>query len=632
MVAYIRINSKITLKRWFRICLLPIFLRRRKPLKNFFIKNSLKNKLISVFIITAIIPLLFIIVSAYYNSSQMIKDNLDELNNLNLQKTQNSLDIWMESYSDILYQVYTDDDIVALVDKINNNIDIAVSRNQLRRTLRGLFYTKEYLKSITIITDNGTVVFYDQLTASDLVTSWIDNYPLSQDELYDRISSDNQTHILSTQLAKTVASDTYYLFHIAHRVIDYKNLMKKSGVVIISIDETMLKHACTSVEEENETVDNFSFIVDQQGHLVSYTQDEQLSKQITPTGLGEEGRKQAYLKFLKEEEIVKGNDTSIYLSYDDKLKWDIVSVTDQSDIVEKLKTQQRLLITTLLLSLMIIVTMIFILTGRLTHSIEKVVEAMKRAGKGQLSVRAEVGKNFPVEIETIVVQFNHMLEKVETSVTNEKQANVKQRDAEIKALEAQINPHFLYNTLDTINWIAIDHHEYEISNAINSLAAILRYGIDRSNGIVTIRDEVEWLKQYIYLQQTRLKNTFQCDMHVEPGVLEQKIHKLLLQPFVENAIIHGFEGVGRKHQLVVEIKEQDEFILISLVDNGKGIEKKLVEDINKSIFKKTEDKNHIGMENAITRIKMYYGETAEVIVQSVLGEGTDILIKIPRKE
>ena len=117
-----------------------------------------------------------------------------------------------------------------------------------------------------------------------------------------------------------------------------------------------------------------------------------------------------------------------------------------------------------------------------------------------------------------------MMDELESSIKKEKEAYERQRNAEIAALEAQINPHFLYNTLDTINWMAIDRDEFEISNSITSLAAILRYGIDDSNAEVKIGREIEWLKQYLFLQQTRLKNAFECEINVSPEVVDWIIH------------------------------------------------------------------------------------------------------------
>ena len=161
------------------------------------------------------------------------------------------------------------------------------------------------------------------------------------------------------------------------------------------------------------------------------------------------------------------------------------------------------------------------------HSINKLVHLIKRVGKGELSARVEDDEKIPTEIRMVGNQFNVTLDKLQESMKKEKEAHESQKNAEIAALEAQINPHFLYNTLDTIYWMAIDRDEFEISNSITSLAKILRYGIDNSNGITTVKMEYEWLQQYLYLQQTRLKNTFQCEISIPPEIMKWKIHKLL---------------------------------------------------------------------------------------------------------
>ena len=159
---------------------------------------SLKSRLILAFLATSIIPVIAMNLFSYYNTSKIVTDHVKELTHANLQQKRSSLDVWMESYEDILFQIYTDDDIVAMIDNINNGEDISVNKNQLRRTLHGLFYTKDYIKCITVLTANGTMVSYDMLTGSN-TNSWIDSIGFSRDELYDTVSSDNHTRVFSTQ-------------------------------------------------------------------------------------------------------------------------------------------------------------------------------------------------------------------------------------------------------------------------------------------------------------------------------------------------------------------------------------------------------------------------------------------------
>lgn len=588
-------------------------------------RTKLQTRLILAFLITSMIPLIIVNIFLYYNTSGIVRSNVDELAAANLDQTRSGLDIWLESYQDILFQIYMNDDIVKTVEEINEGKELSINRKQLRRTLRGLFYTKEYIKSITIITQSGEIIFYDLLTGSMTKNSWLDNFGMTPKEIYDAVSMDNMTHIFSTREAYTSAQDTAYLFHLGHRIIDYKKVDKQLGVVMVSVDEQMLREAC-SVQEGGSY---FNFIVDREGRLVSYTQDALLGKKILDWTEEKKSRREAYREFLETHEGRETGNLSVYTVYDDKFDWEIVRVSDQNTVVERLKAQQRLIVVVLILSLAALTAVILLLTQSLTGSLRRLVQVMERAGMGELSARMKVDGRTPREVEVISGQFNRMLERLGDSMEKEKKAIERQKSAEIAALEAQINPHFIYNTLDTINWMAIDRDEYEISSSINALAAILRYGINQSNEIVTVRQEEEWLKQYLFLQQTRLKNSFVCEIHVDSQVKEYHIHKLLLQPFVENAILHGFEGVDRTHRLSVQIGREEDDLHIEIYDNGKGIPKQLVETMNRGEFPKCTEKNHIGMENAITRIGMYYGERAAVRIESEEDVYTRILITIP---
>jgi two-component system sensor histidine kinase YesM len=155
------------------------------------------------------------------------------------------------------------------------------------------------------------------------------------------------------------------------------------------------------------------------------------------------------------------------------------------------------------------------------------------------------------------------------------------------------------------------------------------YAIDNSNGIIEIRREVEWLKRYVSLQQMRLKYAFDFNLDVDSSVLDCHIHKLLFQPFVENSILHGFRGVDKKHELAVSIGRKEARICVMISDNGRGIEEKTLREIERGSISDTSSKGHIGMYNAIARIKMYYGSDAMVGVESAPGEGTRIRIEYP---
>ena len=255
---------------------------------------------------------------------------------------------------------------------------------------------------------------------------------------------------------------------------------------------------------------------------------------------------------------------------------------------------------------------------------------MNSVGDGDLLTEITIDPEDVKEVCIIANNFNKMVNNLRELVEKVKYITMRQKEAEIKALEAQINPHFLYNTLDTINWKVIQKDEYEISSMINALAKILRYAVQDSNKMVVVRDELEWVKEYILLQQSRLNSPFKFVFDVDEKVLNYKIYKLILQPFLENSIIHGFEDCNEQCILKVSIKEYRNLLKISIVDNGRGMSKRVLQKFIDEELTINTNGEHIGVNNVIGRLKMYYGNSSKFNIKSELGKGTEINIMVPK--
>lgn len=586
---------------------------------------SLWRKIISIFVVTSTIPIILLCLFMLYNTSEVLQKNTETLTQNSLKQLNDNLEIQLEAYEDMLYQIYTGDEVVEWVDKLNAGEDVPVTVNQLRRYLRGILNAKDYIRSITVITESGREVTCDCIAAKTYENSWIENFSLSRDKLYEEIAADNKIHIYPTEYGTTFASEEYYLFHIGHRIIDYKNLNKNMGIIIISLDEELLQRILEPSYESNSA----NLLLDQAGRVISCHDKAKIGSSLFNPGSTLEEKMDSYTGFVSELLQTDRDYISVSAYQNEDLQWMIVSAMDQSIIMKEIykKVQLIALVCTMLLAVTLF--MVWKLSRQLIESVNTVVKSMQAAGAGNLAARAPVSETMPLEIEVMAVQFNETLEKLIDAQQKEKEAMDKQRKAEIKVLEAQINPHFLYNTLDTINWMAIDRDEFDISNAIGSLANILRYAITDSNGTVCVRDEIEWLKKYIYLQQFRLKNKFVRNIKVSPEVLDIKIHKLLLQPFVENAIIHGFSGEQEEYILEVLVFLEENALQIVIRDNGCGMDAALVEKINSGQQIKKEEKSHIGMNNAIMRLNMYCDGKAKVTVKSEAGKGTEIWLSLP---
>ncbi|GAA0248009.1 sensor histidine kinase [Muricomes sp. OA1] len=230
-------------------------------------------------------------------------------------------------------------------------------------------------------------------------------------------------------------------------------------------------------------------------------------------------------------------------------------------------------------------------------------------------------------VDQIVLQKRKIQEQNEEKLTGLK----KQKDAEIKALELEINSHFIYNTLNSINYTAIEHEDYETSDLLKVFANVLRYMTENRYELVTVKQEIVWLEQYLFLQRSRFDGRFDFEIDVDPEIEEKKIRKLLLQPFVENAIIHGFDRKSKGGLItVICSKEAESGLVITISDNGNGIEEDILHKIREGIALENSPENlGLGMANTCYRMRLYYGAAFIFSIGSKGGRGTTVTLKLP---
>lgn len=272
---------------------------------------------------------------------------------------------------------------------------------------------------------------------------------------------------------------------------------------------------------------------------------------------------------------------------------------------------------------------IVFLVYTMARPVKQLSEAMRQVQKGDFTVR--VPNKRKDEIGELTESFNYMLEEINTLIKQVYQEKIAQKNAEVQALQAQINPHFLYNTLDSINWMLIDRGEYEISDIILSLAGLMRYSIEDETAFVPIEKEIGYILCYLKIQKNRLEERLEYSLDEEEGLTHERVPKLILQPIVENAITHGIEPRNQKGNISITIKTLDDEILISVKDNGTGMTPEQLNHVNdKMPDLDKEGHTGIGIRNVDRRIRLHYGDAYGITIKSTLGKGTTVSLRIPK--
>ena len=593
-----------------------------KKIKNIYNNSKFKTKLIIIFLSTAVIPILLILIfSSVLNIKNMSK-KVDELMTTNLTQIAERTNLNLEVYTNLAYQIYQDEEINQNIKSLMEDEGTAyvMAYNQINRRLKQYNTTDSGVRCISVVCANGDSIIHDFDTDSFFNHLWKEYPDLRESEPYKQAVDQPGMVIIPTMSFYENGEKKEY-FHVAKRIFDLDNLEKGSiATIIVSIEADILNQICNG-SAGGDTEHGINFIMDENQRIISYP-DMDFSGITKSSDL-------SIKQFVAASGYMDKKATAVNSYKSPVTGWTFYNVYDRKYMLKDVTNAQRIYMSVGLVSLFTAVVAIFILSRQITESVNLVVDGIQVIQKGDLDVKIKV--KYHDEIGDIAENFNVMAERIKGLIQEVKEVTDRQKNTEIRALEAQINPHFLYNTLDSINWMAIENEQYEISKMIRNLGIILRYSVNKSNSIVTIEMVGDWLEKYIVLQQMRFEGKFDFKVHIDPLAAKKRIHKLLLQPFIENAILHGLkekEGYGR---LCVDISlsEDEKRLNIIIEDNGKGMseeEKKHYNNMEEAII---DDGGSIGLHNVFSRIKMYYGEEASWNITSFPEMGTVITLKLP---
>ena len=346
----------------------------------------------------------------------------------------------------------------------------------------------------------------------------------------------------------------------------------------------------------------------------------------------------ALSKLLKEKPSIgnfsysegKNEYTAVHI-HSDSTGWTTVGVIPLRYINKDLAGIQYLTVIIIVLTIIIGVTVSVIIAQSLILPLENTVNALEKFSRGDFAVRLK--ENRCDEIGKLNRIFNKAIKEINELMQKVTQSEILNKEMEFKTLQSQMNPHFLYNTLDTINWLAFKEKQTEICNLVAAISSLIRASISNKKSIITIEQELDYVKNYIYIQHIRYKDRFDIIYDIDESLLKQAVPKLIIQPIVENAIIHGIENSKNKNLLYISVKRENECIIIIVKDTGIGMTDEKVSELLKEPLNAEGDEQkahtNLGLYAVHKRIQLMYGDLYGLTVQSQAGEGTTVTLHIP---
>ena len=571
-----------------------------RPLKNV----SIKNKLFFSYGILFLIFVTTLSTVSYLNSTRIITDKSVNYALGMLEQIRNNIDINLEQIDLVSYVVFSNNSMLKVLknsDEYFTSADSAL-KYSIDKLLADVVFSRRDIYSITIFDNKGRR---------------IDTNPYSPNVPFEEVKKkavekDGKMAWLSTD-------KKFSLIPIVRQIRDMD--MNPVGFMQINIRESSFNNICS---EQIKNMNGLIFIENENGSIISGNDSTYIGTQINEkiyekTKLKEPGYIIDYIDNVK----------SIVAFYPSRVNgWQCVGIIPMNKVTADAELVRNIILISSVIAIILFIILSYYLARGVTNPLKIIAGEMKNANISDWTPKVSFeGKD---EVAYLSREFNRMVVRINDLVDEAVEQKSRFSRQELKALQSQISPHFLYNTLEIVNWMARTRDVPEIVEIVKALSDMMRYITSHSEEIVTVEKELEYLKMYCLIQKYRYKDKFTVFYEVEDDILDFCLPKLTLQPIIENAIVHAFNGVRREGKIIITGNIVGDRVRLQIIDNGKGIDNAQIESMlkNENI---SSVPNHvgIGVSNVNQRIKLIYGNEFGLQIKSVLNEGTQFDIWIP---
>ena len=501
-------------------------------------------------------------------------------------------------------ETFSDDDI--------DNYQAIVEQRDLTKLINEIASFQRGINSIELYTDRYND--YPTLTDSNIFPlSVIENEPW-----FDRFQKMDSAWIPEHQSTPSGINVVSYF----HRLVNQSG--RTTGFVKINILPNTFFEYMSDVDLVND-VEGSLLLLDSGGRVIDQTSNTDLSEVIEQIiGFNNQGNyemlKYPYTKLSNHHELLElgKNQYLVILSKSTNENWRLVHLINIDSLYSKVKRIGSAIILIGIVFLLFSIPISYWLVKKLMNPIARLIEAMKKVEKGDFETRVEPG--FIEEYKVLGVNFNQMTYQLGESLKRLKRKNREKREAELAALQNQIVPHFLYNTLDMIHWRALDYDAQDISFMVNQLSKMFRIGLSGGNTFITLRNELAHAQCYIDLQSAHLNTKIDYRVKVRTTLKNIYLPKIMIQPFIENSIKHGYpHGFEDAIWIYINIEQIEDYVEIIIKDNGIGFPNHW--EMN--------DADGIGIKNIQERIQMYFGEEYGLTLSNDSKLGATVKIILP---
>ena len=577
--------------------------------------KSISGTIILSFVFLTMIPIFFIIMYSYRSISKEIRDDFNVTYSVVIQGIDRNLDIYFAQLRNESLELFASSTLqdILLKDPMLDNLTLDSIR--FREEAENIYKYRTDISSIKIYGKNS------KRYISTIVESIANETPSDNEVIQKLQNNDGRFQILGVRTSSNSLTNNLKAFSVG-RVL--KNLKDSTTIGYLIVD---LKYrSFSAIIGRSQTLEHGAILITLGDGTVIYNSSNHNNILLPYT------QTDAYQNFTDSTNL-----SSSLLLQSNYFDWNYVVIPDNAMINDRMAVMSKLYIIIGMIASVVLSLLAVVIARLISKPLERLEEAMSSARDRQYNEIVPTTDSFR-EVNRLAMYYNTMQVEIQGHVEKERELVIAQKDAEFKALQTQIAPHFLYNSLDSINCMAQIHGEQDISRMILSLGKIFQYNMQYTSSIVALQDELKHVQNYFTLQAINYQDRFHLEYDILPVCLSKSVVKFMLQPLVENAIHHGIYHKKTDGLITIKAVMERQVLVIRVQDNGNGMKEEDLGELSKMLSSSSDEllqrqkkSERIGILNVNLRLKLLFGDTAGISVTSQKGIGTTFTIRIPEQ-
>ncbi|MFB5662796.1 sensor histidine kinase [Alteribacillus sp. HJP-4] len=594
-------------------------------MRNWMYRLNIQQRLLLYFTIVILVSITLVTWLIYQQTTKEIKDQSEANLEYIVENANYQTDLFVKDLEYATLPILTENRVKSFLElEEEERLSQYYHTKDIKKMMKSFELRNQNINLIYLLGENGQAVFSENNFFQDE-----DSYYAK--DIYERLLETTPESGKVSLLGSESIYNNEYVVSITRRMRGFSFVPK--GILGVEINASALEQLWNIAQFENGTS---LWIFDEYNRIVYHPEqkwvgkplDNQLKKNISSNTNG------TFTADWEEEEML------FYYDRSPNTNWTLVAMKPKEAVYEPVSGMNKTAIIAIGSSILIALLISIVFAKSIVKPLRKVQTGMKKMEVGEWEIIKPLKGTD--EISSVVSSYNKMIKRLSALVDDLYAAEVKnhtvmyeKQNIELQALQSQINPHFLHNTLETMNGYAILNDADEISEMASALSQMFRYSV-RNLEIVTLEEELSHVKNFLIVEEHRFQKSFQIDLDIPSLLQKEEIVKLSLQPLVENAIHHGLRKKRYEGEITIRARKEDSCLMVEVIDNGTGISQEKLAEIqsilNEKDGERRSEKMGIGLWNVNRRIQLIFDENSGLEVLSNDGEGTTIRMKIPRKD